>query len=125
VASPTLTSTTAHRFKDKVRLWYRQNVLHDIYPIDCTTAAQVFDVYIKRRPPAAHKASFLGLMGLVVANVITGEFTGWNITLGSSGCGAFWVATLLAGLLYLCLGLCMAELSSSIPVVGGSSRYQT
>jgi ethanolamine permease len=110
-------------FRDKVRLWYRTHVLHDIYPIECTTAAEIFDVYIQRRPPAAYKASLLGMLGLAVANVISGEFAGWNTTLASSGYGGFWVANFLAGLLYLCLGLCLAELSSSIPVVGGSFAY--
>jgi ethanolamine permease len=94
-----------------------------MYPIQCTTAAQIFDVYIQRRPPPAYKASFLGVLGLSVANVISGEFAGWNTSLASSGYGGFWAANILAGLLYLNLGLCLAELSSSIPVVGGSFAY--
>jgi ethanolamine permease len=110
-------------WKGKLRLWYRKYVLHDIYPIQCKTAAQIFDVYIQRRPPPAYKASFLGMIGLSVANVISGEFAGWNTPLASSGYGGFWAASILAGLLYLSLGLCLAELSSSIPVVGGSFAY--
>jgi ethanolamine permease len=63
------------------------------------------------------------MLGLAIANVISGEFAGWNTSLESSGYGGFWAATILAALLYLSLGMCLAELSSSIPVAGGSFAY--
>jgi ethanolamine permease len=63
------------------------------------------------------------MLGLAVANVISGEFAGWNPPLDTSGYGGFWVANILAGILYLNLALCLAELSSAIPVPGGAFAY--
>ncbi|KAI8901360.1 amino acid permease-domain-containing protein [Globomyces pollinis-pini] len=78
----------------------------------------VTDDYIKKRALRDSWISKPHLILFGVGTVITGEFAAWNTGL-MYGWGSMVVATILAGLHYLCLLLCLSELSSALPFSGG------
>jgi amino acid transporter len=55
-------------------------------------------------------------MGITV--VIGGQYIGWNFGL-SSGFASFSIAVALIGSAYICLSLCLAEITSGLPFAGG------
>ncbi|KXS15968.1 hypothetical protein M427DRAFT_44132 [Gonapodya prolifera JEL478] len=114
-------ATLVRQWYLRVRKWWHEKVLMDVYPDDSTVSDRWL-LYMDRRVPPVFKASLLQLLGLGVSAVISGEFAGWNIGL-HAGYGGFWVATVVAGIMYLCLALCLAEMSTSIPCVGGAYAY--
>ncbi|KAJ3335767.1 hypothetical protein HDU93_004455 [Gonapodya sp. JEL0774] len=103
------------------RKWWHEKVLYDVYPDDSMVTDRWL-IYMERRVPPTFKANFLQLLGLGVSAVISGEFAGWNIGL-HAGYGGFWVATVIAGLMYASLAFCLAEMSTAIPVTGGAFAY--
>jgi ethanolamine permease len=105
------------------REWLHQVVLMDVYPETCKTPQEFFQVYLERRKPPTYKASFRGMFGMAVCNVISGEFSGWNPSIFEVGYGHFWLGNVLAGTLYFVLADCLGELSTSLPVLGGSFAY--
>jgi ethanolamine permease len=105
------------------RLWLRKHVYQDIYPESCRTAQDILQVYLERRAPPTYKAGFLAMFGMAVCNVISGEFSGWNVSIPVIGYGNFFIGNFLAALLYFTLADCLSELTSSIPVLGGSFAY--
>jgi amino acid transporter len=54
-----------------------------------------------------------------VALAIGGQFYAWNVGL-TAGVGSFFISVWLVGTAYLCLVLCLAEMSSAVPFSGGS-----
>jgi amino acid transporter len=54
-----------------------------------------------------------------MALTIGGQFYAWNVGL-KAGVGSFVIAMLLVGTAYLCLDLCIAEMSSAVPFAGGA-----
>ncbi|KAJ3189706.1 hypothetical protein HK101_008748 [Irineochytrium annulatum] len=58
-----------------------------------------------------------------MSSVITGEFSGWNGNLTQGGFAGMTIATWVAAVLYLGLALCLAEMATSIPVLGGSFAF--
>jgi amino acid transporter len=70
----------------------------------------------------AHRKLSIGIfdiwaLGLTI--VIGGQYFSWNNGL-SSGFGSFTLSTFLIGTAYICLCLCNAEISSSLPFAGGA-----
>ncbi len=59
------------------------------------------------------------LWALGVAAVISGDFFGWNYGLATGGFGGLLVATVLMAIMYVCMVLCIAELSTALPFAGG------
>ncbi len=59
------------------------------------------------------------LWALGVAAVISGDFSGWNFGLATGGFGGLLVATVLMAIMYVCMVLCIAELSTALPYAGG------
>ena len=57
------------------------------------------------------------MWALGITIVIGGQYFAWNAAL-SGGFGSFFVATGLIAIAYLCLSLCIAELSSGLPFAG-------
>ncbi|KAJ3330158.1 hypothetical protein HDU93_000529, partial [Gonapodya sp. JEL0774] len=102
--------------------WYHGHLMRDLYPED-SSPDERWKIYMERRAPPKYKASFVQLWGLGVASVISGEFAGWNTGIHHAGYGGFWVATVLAAILYAGIAGCLSELSSSIPVPGGAFAY--
>lgn len=63
------------------------------------------------------------LWGLAVSAVIVGEFSGWNAGLNQGGIGGMLIATLLVAVMFGCLSMSLAELSTSMPFSGGGYAY--
>jgi ethanolamine permease len=59
------------------------------------------------------------LWALGVGAVISGNFYGWQFGLTAGGFGGMLIATLIVAVLYICLVLCIAELSTALPHAGG------
>lgn len=84
---------------------------------------QVGDDYLEKRQLRSGAAGWVLLAGLGVAYVISGDYSGWNIGLSEGGWGGLLIATILMGLMYLCMVFSLAELSSAIPTAGGGYGF--
>lgn len=71
----------------------------------------------------SRQANTLLLWGLAVSATIVGEFSGWNAGLNHGGVGGMLIATLLVAVMFGCLSLSLAELSTSMPFTGGAYAY--
>lgn len=65
------------------------------------------------------KAGWLLLWGLGVGAVISGDFFGWNFGLAAGGFGGLLIATIFIAIMYVCMVLTIAELSTALPHAGG------
>lgn len=83
----------------------------------------VSDAYLSKRQLKKGVAGWILLASLGVSYVISGDFAGWNFGLERAGFGGVFIATLVMGLMYTCLVLSLAELSSSIPTAGGGYSF--
>lgn len=71
----------------------------------------------------SRNANTLLLWGLAISAVIVGEFSGWNAGLNQGGIGGMLVATLLVAVMFGCLSMSLAELSTAMPFTGGAYGY--
>jgi ethanolamine permease len=76
----------------------------------------------KRRLQAG-AAGWIILAGLGVAYVISGDYAGWNFGLAEGGWGGLLIATILMAIMYTCMVLGLAELSSTLPVAGAGYGF--
>ena len=60
---------------------------------------------------------YIWLLGISI--VIGGQYFSWNAGL-AAGFGSYAIATFLVGTAYMCLCLCLSELSSALPFAGGA-----
>ena len=92
-----------------------------------TTAAPVSgtaqDEYFAQRQLKKGAVGWLLLVGLGVAYVISGDFAGWNFGLAQGGWGGMFIATVVVALMYLCMCLCMSEMSTMLPTAGGGYSF--
>ena len=65
------------------------------------------------------KLNWFSMWCLGIAIVIGGQYFSWNEGL-SAGFGSCLISTIIMGLGYLCLCMCNAELTSSMPFAGGA-----
>ena len=65
----------------------------------------------------------LHLWAIGVGLVISGTYFGWNFGLATGGYVGMFIATLLMGLMYLCLVLSIAELTVMMPHAGGPYAF--
>ncbi|WP_375056435.1 ethanolamine permease [Zobellella sp. DQSA1] len=79
--------------------------------------------YLEKRQLKKGAAGWILLAGLGVSYVISGDFAGWNFGLGQGGFGGMLLATLLMAIMYSCMVLGLAELSSSLPTAGGGYSF--
>ena len=79
--------------------------------------------YLRRRQLRKGAAGWILLAGLGVSYVISGDFAGWNFGLASGGFGGMLIATVIMGLMYLCMVLSLAELSATLPTAGGGYSF--
>jgi ethanolamine permease len=68
-------------------------------------------------------AGFWGLWGIGIAAVISGDFSGWNSGIGTSGWGALAIATVLIAVMYFALIFSIGEMSSAQPHTGGAYSF--
>jgi len=71
----------------------------------------------------SRNANALLLWGIAVSATIIGEFSGWNAGLNQGGIGGMLIATLLVAVMFGCLLMSLAELSTAIPFTGGAYAY--
>jgi ethanolamine permease len=79
--------------------------------------------YMEHRQLKAGAAGWVLLAGLGVAYVISGDFAGWNFGLAEGGWGGLFIATILMAVMYTCMVLGLAELSSALPVAGAGYGF--
>ena len=69
-----------------------------------------------KRPMYGLKWWDIWALGITV--VIGGDYFSWNIGL-TAGFGSFVISSILMGFAYICLCLCISELTSALPFAGG------
>lgn len=74
--------------------------------------------YLEQRQ-LSKKATWVLLWGLGVGAVISGDFFGWNFGLAAGGFGGLLIATVFIAVMYVCMVLTIAELSTALPHAGG------
>jgi ethanolamine permease len=79
--------------------------------------------YLDKRQLKSGAAGWVLLAGLGVAYVISGDFAGWNFGLAEGGWGGLLIATILMAIMYTCMVLGLAELSSALPVAGAGYGF--
>jgi ethanolamine permease len=68
-------------------------------------------------------AGFWGLWGIGIAAVISGDFSGWNVGLATTGWGPMLIATVLIGIMYFTMIFSIGEMSSAMPHTGGAYSF--
>jgi ethanolamine permease len=68
-------------------------------------------------------AGVWGLWGLGVAAVISGDFSGWNVGLGTTGWGAMLIGTLLITVMFFTMIFSIGEMASAMPHTGGAYSF--
>ena len=68
-------------------------------------------------------AGIWGLWGLGIAAVISGDFSGWNVGLGTTGWGAMLIGTLLITVMFFTMIFSIGEMSAAQPHTGGAYSF--
>ena len=68
-------------------------------------------------------AGVWGLWGLGIAAVISGDFSGWNVGLGTTGWGGLLIATLIIIIMYFTMIFSIGEMSAAMPHTGGAYSF--
>ncbi len=82
------------------------------------TYTDVDDRYLDQRQ-LHRSAGWVLLWALGVGAVISGDFFGWQFGLTAGGFGGLLVATFFIAIMYVCMVLCIAEMSTALPHAGG------
>jgi ethanolamine permease len=88
-----------------------------------TAYEQVGTDYLDKRQLQQGQVGWVLLAGLGVAYVISGDYAGWNFGLAEGGWGGLLIATVLMAVMYTCMVLGLAELSSALPVAGAGYGF--
>ncbi|MPZ74326.1 MAG: ethanolamine permease [Nitriliruptorales bacterium] len=78
----------------------------------------VEDTYLENRQ-LHRSAGWVLLWALGVGAVISGDFFGWNFGLAAGGFGGLLIATFFIAIMYVCMVLSIAEMSTALPHAGG------
>ncbi|HEV7740804.1 MAG TPA: amino acid permease [Pseudolysinimonas sp.] len=68
-------------------------------------------------------AGVWGLWGLGIAAVISGDFSGWNVGLGTTGWGGLLIATLIIIVMYFTMIFSIGEMAAAQPHTGGAYSF--
>lgn len=79
------------------------------------------DYFEKRK--LKRSAGVWGLWGLGIAAVISGDFSGWNVGLGTTGWGAMLIGTLIITLMFFTMIFSIGEMSAAMPHTGGAYSF--
>ena len=88
-----------------------------------TAYEKVGSDYLDKRQLQQGQVGWVLLAGLGVAYVISGDYAGWNFGLAEGGWGGLLIATVLMAIMYTCMVLGLAELSSALPVAGAGYGF--
>ncbi len=79
------------------------------------------DYFEKRQ--LRRSAGVWGLWGLGVAAVVSGDFSGWNVGLSTTGWGGALIGTILITIMYFTMIFSIGEMSSAMPHTGGAYSF--
>lgn len=82
------------------------------------TYDEVHEGYLEQRQ-LHRSAGWVLLWALGVGAVISGDFFGWQFGLTAGGFGGLLIATFFIAIMYVCMVLCIAEMSTALPHAGG------
>lgn len=68
-------------------------------------------------------AGVVGLWGLGIAAVISGDFSGWNLGLATAGWGGMVIAFVIVVIMYFGMLFSIGEMSASMPHTGGAYSF--
>jgi ethanolamine permease len=68
-------------------------------------------------------AGFWGIWGIGIAAVISGDFSGWNVGLATTGWGALLIATIIIVVMYFTMIFSIGEMSAAMPHTGGAYSF--
>ncbi|PVZ11872.1 amino acid permease-like protein [Actinomycetospora cinnamomea] len=91
--------------------------------VDATSGSGTRSDYLAQRQLRAGSASWVLLAGLGVAYVISGDYAGWHFGLAQGGWGGLAIAAVLMAVMYTCMVLGLAEMSSALPAAGGGYTF--
>ncbi|HEX5331368.1 MAG TPA: amino acid permease [Cellulomonas sp.] len=86
------------------------------------TYTEAADGYFDKRK-LKRSAGFWGLWGIGVAAVISGDFSGWNLGIGTAGWGGFLIATGVVVVMYFAMLFSIGEMSAAMPHTGGAYSF--
>src|SRR5215204_944771 len=79
--------------------------------------------YMDHRQLQKGAAGWVLLVGLGIAYVISGEFSGWQFGLAEGGWGGLLIASILMAVMYTAMVYALAEMSAAIPVAGAGYGF--
>ena len=79
--------------------------------------------YFEKRSLKKGAVSWVLLMSLGVAYVISGDFSGWNYGIANGGWAGMAIAFVVMGAMYLFMVLGLAEMSSAMPTAGAGYGF--
>ena len=68
-------------------------------------------------------AGFWGLWGIGIAAVISGDFSGWNVGLATTGWGGLLIATIAITIMFFTMIFSIGEMSAAMPHTGGAYSF--
>ncbi len=68
-------------------------------------------------------AGFWRIWGIGIAAVISGDFSGWNVGLATTGWGALLIATVIIIVMYFTMIFSIGEMSAAMPHTGGAYSF--
>ena len=96
---------------------------------DTARTARLAATYVNAAPgyfekrDLRHHAGVWSLWALGGSSVISGHFSGWNLGLAAGGWGSMLIAAAIMAVMFLALSLCIAEMSNTLPLNGGSYPF--
>lgn len=79
--------------------------------------------YFENRSLARGSVGWLLLVGLGIAYVVSGDYSGWNYGIAHGGWFGLLIAVVCMGTMYTCMVLGLAELSSTLSTAGGGYGF--
>jgi ethanolamine permease len=68
-------------------------------------------------------AGFWGLWGIGIAAVISGDFAGWNVGLGTTGWGGLLIGMIFITIMFFTMIFSIGEMSAAMPHTGGAYSF--
>ena len=68
-------------------------------------------------------AGFWGLWGIGIAAVISGDFSGWNVGLSTTGWGGMLIGTIAITVMFFTMIFSIGEMSAAMPHTGGAYSF--
>ncbi|WP_129786203.1 amino acid permease [Promicromonospora panici] len=86
------------------------------------TYTQADGQYFEKRQ-LRRSAGFWGLWGIGIAAVISGQFSGWNVGLGTTGWVPMLIAMVFVTIMYFTMIFSIGEMSAAMPHTGGAYSF--